>query len=53
MKVLYRKEDKTIIAEVKPTERYHIPTNVSVFNGNLKQFRNENKDYSFTDFNQY
>ena len=51
MKVLYRKSDKTIIAEVKPSEKYHIPDNVSVFNGTLDDFCNENKDYNFTNFN--
>ena len=45
--VLYRKETKTIIAEVYEGQQYFIPSDVAIYNGTLEDFRSENPDYEF------
>lgn len=43
--VLYRKDDREIIAEVYAGEKYHIPKTTSVFVGTLEEFKDSNPDY--------
>lgn len=45
MKVLYRQEDLTVIAEVFEDEKYFKPDDVSVYEGTLVDFYNENPEY--------
>ena len=45
--VLYRKSNKTIIAEVYAGEQYFRPTDVTRYNGTLEEFITENPDYTF------
>lgn len=47
--VLYRKETKTIIAEVFEGEQYFIPDEVTSFSGTLEDFLAINPDYSFSE----
>lgn len=46
--VLYT--DSEVIAEVFAGESYMIPNDVKVFEGTLKQFKDENPDFSFDSF---
>lgn len=45
MKVLYRPEDLTVIAELFEGDKYFKPDNVSVYEGTLVDFYNENPEY--------
>lgn len=45
--VLYRESSKTIIAEVYEGEQYFIPSDVTVYNGTLEDFKDEYPDYEF------
>lgn len=45
--VLYRKSDKTIIAEVFEGEQYFRPDDVTRYNGTLEEFLIEYPDYTF------
>lgn len=43
--VLYDANEKLIIAEVFPGNKYKIPTNISIYIGDLESFKTEYPDY--------
>lgn len=45
--VLYREEDKRVIAEVFEGQNYEIPEDVSVYEGTLQEFLTENTEYVY------
>ena len=45
MKVLYKQEDLTVIAEVFEGDKYFKPDNVEVYEGTLDNFYLENPEY--------
>lgn len=45
--VLYRENEKLIIAEVYEGEQYFIPSDVTVYNGTLEDFLIEYPEYEF------